>query len=158
GGQGMGATGLRFGPLDRYLAPAWGIQVRGWPTGVPSAAEVWWADEDIFPAGSLQRSRGDFANPLEDIVQKEVSCWVIPKVEQATVVVESVRTEKRKVQVRPGKEKEEDCLVVRLSYPKGKPFYAEVPSAIGGQEHRFYTDAGKYTGVFFPITQELARS
>jgi hypothetical protein len=52
---------------------------------------------------------------------------------------------------------ETSCLVVRLRYPKGDPVVVQ----IGGlpehcQEHRLYEAAGKYTGVFWPITETQA--
>ena len=56
--------------------------------------------------------------------------------------------------------KDVDCLVVRLRYPtteNGKPFFVELPEGVAdGYEHRFYTEAGKYTGVFWNVSKEKA--
>lgn len=75
--------------------------------------------------------------------------------------MEHVLIEKRKIEVAAGEFREEDCLVVRLSYPDGsRPFFARLPRELDqqlkGQEHRFYTEPGKYTGVFWPVSEEKA--
>src|SRR5262249_27009473 len=90
------------------------------------------------------------------IAHRAIQTSVIEKEEQGTVVIESIRHELREVESRPGEKKKEECVVVRLSYPKGRPFFADIPNAIGA-EHRFYTDAGKYTGVFFRLTESQAK-
>src|SRR5439155_748725 len=144
---------LEYGPLARYPAPAWGIRVVGWPQKGPVTATTWWSDQEPTIAGRLRRESGDFTNALA-IPRTRVPCVVIEGEDQDTVVVESVQHQGREVESRAGEKKQkENCLVVRLSYPKGKPFFALVPNAIG-HEHRFFTDAGKYTGVFFGITEE----
>ena len=53
------------------------------------------------------------------------------------------------------------CLVVRLSYPAGKPVWVETEGMdddVAGHEHRFYTRANKYTGVFWPVAPDAARA
>jgi hypothetical protein len=74
--------------------------------------------------------------------------------------VESVRTERRQVEVTPGRlVPDVDCLVVRLSYPiGGKPFFVQLPETteVVGYEHRFYTGAGKYTGIFWNVRKDQA--
>src|SRR5262249_50940765 len=147
GGKDSGATGLRFGPLARFRAPAWGITVAGLPRTLAAEAEAWWTDQELLPSVELHRDQRHFTNPLE-IAHRAIQTSVIEKEEQGTVVIESIRHELREVESRPGEKKKEECVVVRLSYPKGRPFFADIPNAIGA-EHRFYTDAGKYTVVFF---------
>jgi hypothetical protein len=49
-------------------------------------------------------------------------------------------------------------LVVRIRHAKGKPIFAQLRdersrTAIQGAEHQFYLDAGKYTGVFWPVVE-----
>ncbi|MGL4554666.1 MAG: hypothetical protein ACRC33_26165, partial [Gemmataceae bacterium] len=47
------------------------------------------------------------------------------------------------------------CLVVRLRYKPGTgPFFVKLGTGDwdGGQAHRYFLDAGKYTGVFWPVT------
>src|SRR5262249_9492297 len=55
------------------------------------------------------------------------------------------------------------CLVVHLRFPPGAgPFFVQPAHTDswnpirGGQIHRFYQAAGKYTGVFWPFTEEEA--
>jgi hypothetical protein len=81
--------------------------------------------------------------------------------EQTRIVIESIQQERRRVEVQPGAWKDDvDCLVVRLRYPVGEnisPFFVRLPEDVGeGCEHRFYTEAGKYTGIFWNVSKERA--
>src|SRR5262249_8536228 len=75
----------------------------------------------------------------------------------------SLTTEDQEVETLPGKKRQRmPCLVVRLTYPEGMPVMVQLPGASdhansGGQEHRFYSKAGKYTGIFWPITPHEAQ-
>jgi hypothetical protein len=50
------------------------------------------------------------------------------------------------------------CLVVRLEFPGGRPYIVDPGRLSGlkivGYEHRLYSRAGKYTGLFWPVTQD----
>lgn len=161
GGEPQVVSGLRFNPLYHYPAPAWGLYVKDWPRSHRPVLDVWWTEEDkpLIPAVTLERRR-EFQN-LADLFQKTVRAN-LTETTQTDVTVESVLIEQRKVEIAPGKFREnEDALVVRLSYPDGnKPFFAQLPQEIAqelkGQEHRFYTESGKYTGIFWPVSEEVA--
>ena len=62
-----------------------------------------------------------------------------------------------KVEVSPGIYRDESCLLVRLHYPEGKPYWVR-PQGLRteGAEHRFYKSANKYTGLFWPVTPDQA--
>ena len=76
-----------------------------------------------------------------------------------SVVLEGVSIEPHMVEVEPQQRERKTCLVVRLAFPGGSPFLVEPGRLTGleddivGHEHRFYTAAGKYTGLFWPINQ-----
>ena len=76
-------------------------------------------------------------------------------------VVESVTVEELPIETRPGVREKLPCLVVRLRYPPGKPVWVlpeglERQGDAPGHEHRFYEQANKYTGVFWPVTRDAA--
>src|SRR5262249_31756260 len=75
--------------------------------------------------------------------------WLIPNEKKEPVVIESVAVErKRRIEFKPGEWQERECLVVRLRYPNGDaPYFAQFPDVLA-EEHNFYTEAGKYVGVF----------
>jgi hypothetical protein len=73
------------------------------------------------------------------------------------VRVEDYRLEKNHyVEVTPGRPPEpRDCLVIRLSYPTDSPYFVDPASLAAiettGYEHRFYSQARKYAGLFWPV-------
>jgi hypothetical protein len=161
GGQPRVVPGLRINPLYHYPAPAWSLYVQDWPRNHRAVFDIWWTEEDrrLAPAAVLERDK-DFRT-LADLVQKPVRAVLTDVTQPQEVTVESASIEKRKIEVAAGEFREEDCLVVRLSYPDGTtPFFARLPREIDqelkGQEHRFYTEPGKYTGIFWPVSREKA--
>lgn len=138
-------------------APLWRIDVPEWPPVAegegPSAPtlRVWWDPEGPRALTTIKRPE-EFQTPAA-IDRLDVFTG-----EGDTVTVESVQAETHLVETRPGGPREPmPCLVVRLQYPADKPYWVDPASLadlkIDGHEHRFYTKAGKYTGVFWPVTQ-----
>jgi hypothetical protein len=86
--------------------------------------------------------------------------------DRTRVVVESIAYERRALQLKPDEKAKPDvdCVVVRLRWDpdveKGKAFFALLPEELQatGAEHRFYLEAGKYTGIFFNVTKEKLQS
>lgn len=158
GEKGVPAPHLRISPLRDYPAPAWSLDVKSWPAGVTPSLEVWWHDDVPRSPNRLLKDR-DFKT-LADLTGKEVDVEVFNQEESAKITVESVRQERIKAETQPGRiQNDVDCLVVRLRYPPGKPFFVRLPESLDtvGFEHRFYSKAGRYTGVFWNVTQEQAR-
>jgi hypothetical protein len=156
---GKPVSGLRFYSLAGYPAPAWSLDFEsGWPSKSEPLLSAYWADED-YPTAAFTLKQGTHYKTLEDLRDKPVAADV-SETEHTTVVVESVTTERRQVEVRPGQQRKDvDCVVVRLRYPDGtKPFLARLPDEVrpSGEEHMFYVEAGKYTGVFWDVSQETA--
>jgi hypothetical protein len=151
--------GVRVTPLPRYPAPAWSIEtLQPWPAGESVNLEAWWHDDDPKSAGQLRRDRDDFQT-LDDLTGKEVE---LVDQEPVKVTVEKVYYESRKVE-RPldGDKNDVDCLIVRLRYPPGKPFFVRLPEApqnLVGYEHRFFAQAGRYTGIFWNVSREDVRA
>jgi hypothetical protein len=151
-------TGLRFMPLADYPAPAWDVQVADWPGGQRTVLDVSMLEAD--PPVARKLVRGSDFKELEDLAALTVKASPSEREEPVGVRVEGVRQERRQVEVRPGKVVDGvDCLVVRLSYPPGgQPFFVQLPGEAGaiGHEHRFYTEAGKYTGIFWNVRKDQA--
>jgi hypothetical protein len=144
-----------------YPAPAWGVDVPQWPRrpgaggqgGPPVRPElrVWWSP-DQEPYGAYLEHGHDFTTPQE-IVAKTVS------LKDQDVVIESVRVEPHRVEVRPAEgdrpavRETRNCLVVRVAHVPGRPVWVRLRGLnLLGEEHRFYDSAGKYTALFWPAT------
>jgi hypothetical protein len=119
---------------------------------VRPAVRVWW-NPNQSPAADATLERDDKLKSLLDAVDVERT------VEGGTVVMESVRVENHAVEVAPGRFEARECLVVRLHHPLNRPVKVRVEGLTPeGQEHRFYPEAGKYTAMFWPVTEQQARS
>lgn len=137
-----------------YPAPAYDLACPSWPVVAGTAAptrpvlKCWFnPDQDPRPAVVLDRG-ADYAK-LADLTGKRLS------VGGSDVAVESVAVEQHTLAVGPSRRAVKSCLVVRLSYPVGQPvmimpqFVGRFDRQRGGAEHRFYTAAGKYIGLFW---------
>jgi hypothetical protein len=156
---------LRWGALAGYEAPAWGINGAGWPArggpAVPAVSSWWiWGPEPprlrTLDRHSVVGFRKAFVGADGRVDLGDPS---------GPAQIESVDVEIRQMEVAPGKYSEQSCLVVRASFPKrqaGQPDNAIWVEPEGlktsdlGQEHRFYFAAGKYTGIFWPVTEAEA--
>lgn len=150
---------VRVGDVYGYPGPAWGVNVPYWPSrenateAAKPMVDVWWTQH--FPetfATPVARTAGtDLASSFKGKVQ--VGAGV-----ENTVNIEDVRIEERTLEAEPGALRKVSCLVIRLSYPRGKPVqvYLKGPEP-KGYEHHYYTQAGKYTAIFWEINEEKAR-
>ncbi len=142
----------RWGYRAGYPAPAWALDVPAWPTdgGAPARplARVWWnPDQETTPAASLDRG-ADFRKTSE-LVNRTVP------VDGADVRIEGVDVEDHLIEVRPGVKEKQSCLVVRLRHTEGKPVWADLRGLTpAGEEHRLYSQANSYTGLFWPVPKE----
>lgn len=156
---------LRWYPLADYPAPAYSLDTSPWPRSAPVSLDAYWSDEIPASAKRVLRNDTDDFNSVIDIANRSVDGVADEKVK---IVIESVRHERQTVERKappdfnkPGEtDKDVDCLVVRLRFPAGKPYFVQLPESLGtvGQEHRFYSQAGKYTGVFWNVTKEQAQA
>ena len=160
GGTGASRPGATLQIADRwgYPAPAWKIDVSGWPNAVGGAVpespilQVWWdADDEAIPAAVVERGREFQAIDGLD--------GFAASIDGRPVTIESVRVEEHEVEIGDGKRQKYPCLVVRVAYPKGDPCWARPYGIeVQGWEHRFYEDVGKYTGLFWPVTPAQAET
>jgi hypothetical protein len=145
---------LRVTPLPHYPAPAWGLDLPHWREGDVPTLKAWWTEQFLGSCGHLIRST-DFQTPFE---AKMVNRPWPTDSSLGQVILEHVRLEKCSVVTRAGSLPQEvdNCLVVRLRYPPGQePFFVGLPEwEQRGQEHHFYTEAGKYTGIFWPMAKD----
>jgi hypothetical protein len=138
--------------LANYPAPAWEIDVYPWP-GKEAAPKLnaWWAEDLPAEPHSKLRQKRDF-EALVGLANRSFP--------GETVTLESVKVKKEKVETEPGKKNEVDCLVIELRYPKeSEPYFVRLQGGSReamGEEHRFYQEAGKYVGVFWPISAREA--
>jgi len=154
GGGDISRTGFSVKVADQwgYPAPAWRIDVSGWPTTprtmIPATPvlHAWW-DEDGEAKPNVLFERGRDFKVADDLNR------LSPTIDGQRVTIESVQFEDQEVEIGDGTRQTRSCLVVRLEYPKDFPIWVR-PYGLGieGSEHRFYDDVAKYTGLFWPVT------
>lgn len=150
---------VRWGDMSGYPAPAWSVNVPFWPSrsGAAEAAKplvtAWWNwEEDPPRAATLKRAAGaDFQNHFKG---RETSLGA----EVDKVVIDSVTIEERPIETKPGVKEQVSCLVVRVNHPPGKPVWVQLDGLeIQGQEHHFFAQASKYTGIFWAVKKDVAQ-
>ncbi len=143
----------RWGRLDAYPAPSWELTVPSWPQPARPRLSAWWdPDQEAEPMATLPRA--DFRS-LQEARERAVP------LEVGEAVIESVELEDLPADDAPaglgwrGAKR----LVVRASYPKGQRFWIKL-QGLGTEsaEHRFHTRANKYTGLFWPVTEDQVRA
>lgn len=158
------APDLRVFALDGYPAPAWGMQLPNWsnPDAQVPALKAWWNTADVVELHrdkvALRMSRAP-NDQLKFRDYREKS-WDGDK---DGVILQQMRYEA----TMPVPQEDgtasvaNNCLVVHLRFPPGQePFFVQPGETArwdwlkGGQIHRFYQEAGKYTGIFYPFTEE----
>ncbi len=145
------AFALRWRERLTYPATVWKLDVPRWlidPADSGSLARpivtAWWlAKADVAPdAVDLDPARVPFDVPLTG---------------GRHVRVEEFAWEEHYFEVRPGEPPQlQHCLVIRLAYPMGSPYFVDPDSLKVSQtsyEHRYYTRAGKYAGLFGPVNE-----
>lgn len=148
---------LRWSNMERFPAPAWKLEVSSWPKQpdekpMKPVVDAWWLGEREPVAGTKSLNRDPAKSLDEDFANRSVP------IEEGSVVIESVQIEKRPVQVAPDRTVEQSCLVVRLRYPVGRPVVVQLQDVpVSGGEHRLYSDANKYTGIFWPMDEARAK-
>jgi hypothetical protein len=157
--EAKGPVRLHVTSLPNYPAPGWSLDVPEWKRNDPVAISAWWWTQTtpLPVAGGVSKDLGDFKE-IGDLADKVVpNVFRIEGEKPVPVTILSCGYEHRRVEVSPGKfEADRHCLVVRLRYPKGEPFFVLPPVEARGAWHRFYLDAGIYVGVFWEVTEEQA--
>jgi hypothetical protein len=154
--SGGGIVGLRWSGREEYPAAAWGLEVPEWPEDadgnpVPARLRAWWDKDSEAPdAARLDRAGKDFDNPL-DIRGRKVAEGGVD------VVIESITIEDRRVPLGP--DGPASCLVVRVSHAPDRPIWVRLKGiSPDNAQHRFYSHAGRYTGVFWPLNEDQVRA
>jgi hypothetical protein len=149
---------LRYYPLADLTAPSWGLEVKPWAgRKAKPVVEVFWSEDTPDIAGVLRRGR-HFGDDLQLHLDGRGAVQVqLSKRERGEVRLLSMDVEKHMADTHDGKKQEVSCLVVRLGFPPGQPVMVQLPGFRGGQEHRFYSAAGKYTGIFWEMTPQQAQ-
>jgi hypothetical protein len=140
-----------------YPGPVWHFDVPGWilrqaPDRPASPIlEAWWCDPDEKPQPHLTVK---FDKPgAPGALSRKLRLD-----DGGFVTIESIVQEDHRVEVAPNELKTMPCLVVRLEFPAGHRCLVDPDSLrwvnevnVVGHEHRLYSQAGKYTGVFWPV-------
>jgi hypothetical protein len=152
---------LRWGNRGGYPAPAWGFNVPEWTrdpeTQGPARPilRAWWNPSTEPPRAARLVKPTDFQDPLLE-APAGLGKRVVDVAGGDQIRIESVRVEDHRVEVAPGQYATRPCLVVRLRHPPGKPVWVRPRGGIDppGVEDRFYAQANKYTGLFWPVNED----
>ncbi|MFO0841562.1 MAG: vWA domain-containing protein [Gemmataceae bacterium] len=132
---------VRWGKLYGYPAPAWGIDVPGWPIGDQQGAPspnlgAWWGTPG--PAATLTLGR------LDELIGPK-------RIGEERFTIDRAGVEEHWVQVRPGVREKRWCVVVGVAHDLDRPVWAALDGLTGlaGQEHRHFRAAGRYVGLFW---------
>jgi hypothetical protein len=163
-GEAVSSFVTRWHYQTGYPAPAWGLDVPSWPTaaGGKSPARpvvrAWWAADRLPPPSAAIDRDIDFRN-LRGLAGR------VLRVDDQEVVLESVTVEDHLVEMepgvrgQPGQLKRAPCLVVRIAHGRNNPVWVQLRGLeAAGQEHRYYTTAGKYTAIFWPVVRDQAEA
>jgi Mg-chelatase subunit ChlD len=142
---------LTYQPLPGYPAPAWEFAVEDWPKDKPPTLDVWWldrSDASYAPNAFEQTIRAGVHFTVGKLVQKLEPEYAHGK---ELLFMDSLGIESMSFGGPP-----EDCLVARFRFEPNKRFMVRMlnPVTSEEQEHRFYTDAGKYVAVFRGWTKQ----
>jgi hypothetical protein len=146
-----GVITLRWRGRALFPAPVWQLDVPQWPADPAGGGlarpilTTWWWDSDRSLPAAGEFERDDTGGSQEVRLD-----------DNQIVRIEDIRLENHLVEVQPGQPAQsKSCLVIRLAYPKDSPYFVD-PEPIksvdtAGYEHRFYSQAGKYAGLFWPV-------
>ena len=140
---------------DSFISPVWQLDVPDWPRD-PAAnvlatpvLRAWWlgSGRRLPPAASFKMDAGGFPRTV--------------RIDDSnSVVVESLAVEPHLVEVEPGQRAREILPrgPARVPQRAARTSWSRASSPgsraiIAGHEHRFYTAAAKYTGLFWPVNQ-----
>ncbi len=151
------AVAARWRAAPGYPAPAWSVNIPGWPLfpGSKAAAspvvEAWWYPDRPFPAA------GAWTLPADETLISEKPRAV--KIGDTALSLDSITIEEHAVEVAPGgKTEPQKCLVVRLSHPARSPMWVRPVAGVGevatGSEIRVYRAANRVTCLFWGIDAE----
>jgi hypothetical protein len=136
--------GNLWGAKKNFPAPAWLMEVEGWPRKpTPPKVSAWWTVSDLenYPHAHLER----------DMKKNLAEAFTAPP--GADFQIEDVSIEKHRLDGTDGV----SCLVVRLHHAPGKPVLVR-PNKLryNNVEHQLYNKAQQYTGIFGPVTADDA--
>ncbi|MCI0457972.1 MAG: hypothetical protein L0Z62_13480 [Gemmataceae bacterium] len=149
---------LRYYRLGDYVAPAWRLEVKPWTAKQKPVVEAFWTEGRPATADTLLPGVHFRKGPEALPDAPEVELGQGRRARLLSLGVEKFlvdQYDKETGRLIPNRQLLRDCLVVRLQYAPGKPVLVRPPEEIAGQEHRFFSQAGKYTGIFWPVPANL---
>jgi len=146
-----------------YAAPTYRLinsPTSPWPApgSDPAAPElqVWWS-EKALPSGESQKLAHAAGIPLAALQGQSVAL-AGNRVTLTTVKAESNGDVTVAFEGDEGTKAEKPCLRVEIDHPPGKPVWLRLNGVKPeGEEHRFYTAAGKYTAIFWGVSNPDAK-
>jgi hypothetical protein len=152
------AFSQRWSSRSGFPAPFWGVRVAGWPPVKGSTRHArplltgWWEADLDSPY-----TTAEVTVVKDGFLARQVNAGDLQ-----SVVIENVGVENHRVQTGDNAAgdavfERRSCLVVRLSVPSGQRVWIRpLGLRFDGAEHRFYTAANRYTGLFWTVTRDQA--
>ena len=122
---------LRWRERMTYPAPVWQLDVPRWPADPADPASL---ARPILTAWWLDREQAGSPHDAEFALDPAGFPFDVPLANGQVVRVEDFGLEDHFVEVKPGESPQsQPCLVIRLAYPKGSPYFVDPASlrAIG---------------------------
>ena len=153
------AFAVRWRERRYYPSPVWHFDVPEWPrdpAGNGPARPIltaWW----LSPGQKPSPDHVFKTNPAQKYADFPSTVRID---DDTSIAIESIGIETHRVEVGPDEWQDKSCLVVRLAYPQNMPYYIDPKELTGienetvGYEHRFYSRANRYTGVFWPVNHD----
>ena len=155
--EGQGPFQLRVREKGEFPAAVWQLDVPQWLNNTAKSPDrpvlkAWWIPENVGYQASVNLDA-----PLD------VDHLVVDADDGSRVTIESIRVEDHRIETAPGTAPElVSALVVRLAYPKGKPFLVGQTKlgkdAAERSEQRVFTSSDKTTAIFWPVTRSQIES
>lgn len=148
---------LSWSRVVGFPLATWSLESGPWPVAAEGhgpkkrTIEMWW---NTGQRNALLASvRRDKSRPhVADLV------GTVLRGAEKKLTIESVGIESHFVEIAAGKRAERSCLVVRLQHEPEAYYWCEpIGLETAGSEQRFYPSAGAYTGLFWPVTEEVAQ-
>lgn len=131
-----------------FPAPAWAVHAR---SGAGTQLRVWWSNGRDYPPIRVPRAAG------MDVDRAFAGARQVGKDSADKVTIEGIEFEDHEMETAPAARQTQPCLVVRLGYSQDVPVWVELDGVVpAGQEHRWYSAAGKYAAYFWDVRKEQA--